>query len=90
MQFGWQKLWLSPLKQVDDGDEEEESGDGDEDDVDDDGSGQREKEDEAREDEEHAKKVNKSKPPIFCRCISQRLEMHESTIIFTRSIYHLC
>ena len=54
LQFCRQKLWLSPLQQVDDGDEEEKSGDGDEDDIDDDGSGQGEKEDEAREDEEHA------------------------------------
>ena len=75
LQFCRQKLWLSPLQQVDEGDKEEKSGDGDEDDVDDDGSGQGEKEDEAREDEEHAEKINKSKPPVFCRRITQRLEI---------------
>ena len=82
LQFCRQKLWLSPLQQVDEGDKEEKSGDGDEDDVDDDGSGQGEKEDEAREDEEHAEKINKSKPPVFCRCITQRLEI--CMMIFTQ------
>ena len=75
LQFCRQKFWLSLLQQVDDGDEEEKGGDGNEDDVDDDGAGQGEEEDEAREYEEHAKQVNESKPPIFCRGLTQRLEI---------------
>ena len=75
MQFRRQKLWPFLLQQVDNGDEEEQSGDGNEDNVDDDGAGQGEEEDQAREEEEHAKEVNQSKPPIFCRDVTQRLEI---------------
>ena len=75
LQFCRQKLWPFLLQQVDDGDEKEESSNGDEDNVDDDRSGQREKKYEAREDEEHANKVNKCKPPVFCRGITQRLDI---------------
>ena len=39
-------------------------------------SGQvREKKYEAREDKEHANEVNKCKPPVFCRGITQRLDI---------------